>query len=98
MHVNVEHYTNQWGEQKSIVTVDDVSFYFGNSFVVGDFVGEVGTTRKWSPAHSYGFKLYGREVAEITECYDFGFTAYYARQNADAWCEKARKAYEVFTA
>lgn len=78
----------------TFVVVDGITF----TYYPGGYVGEVGTTRKWSPENPYGFKLNGGETIAITSFGDFGTDRYVARDLADRWCERARRAYEVFTA
>ena len=101
MKVEIKHYPRfeKYGQvfpETAHVIVDKIEFYYG--YYDGGYVGEVGTTRKWSPKHRYGFKRNNGEPIAITSFGDFGEDRHMARQNADVWCEKARKAYEVFTA
>ena len=75
------------------VVIDGTEFYTNEGH---DYVGEVGTSRKWSPRHPKGYRLVCRDGwnwrrVALTSFDDFGPFGEYA----DRWCEKARKAWDA---
>lgn len=82
------------------VAIDGTEFYINEN---RNYVGEVGTTRKWSPRHPRGFKLQCRDGLHwqhvgLTSFGDFGADTHQARELADRWCEKARRAWDALKA
>lgn len=68
-------------------------------FVVRDgYVQELGTIKRWSPSHPQGWQeVMGRKVS-LCSYATFGPDINQARELADRWCAKARKAWEAASA
>ena len=86
--------------EHNTIMVDGTEFYLSAD---GTYVGETGTTRRWSPDEPHGYKMhspYGLHWQRVglTSFGDFGADMHQARELADRWCEKARRAWDALKA
>lgn len=77
------------------ITIDGTDFYLSKG---GDYVGECGTSLRWNPLESDGYIRHSPDgwvyhSVSITSFGNFGDDMHVARELADRWCEKARKAW-----